>query len=158
MNIVGKRYRSINEVDLLSEVGFRNQYYKHKGYIYIYIYNSNLLFTSSKELDQAIRMGSFGKANHDLAKTIEINLKKRLKNNNHPAGNHYSVKDRKYLLVEHKSKSQSGYYFKGEILLNGDALRGTFYNNEEVTVSEQVYYNLEKPLPNPLIPENKNID
>ena len=43
--------------------------------------------------------------------------------------------------------------FKGEILLNGDAIKGAFYVKGEQTAPTRVYYNLDKSLPNPLIPE-----
>ena len=41
-----------------------------------------------------------------------------------------------------------------QILLSGNAIKGTLYKNGEISVPCKVYYNIDKPLPNPLIPED----
>ncbi|MBO3099446.1 hypothetical protein [Gelidibacter pelagius] len=66
------------------------------------------------------------------------------------------------LLDNNKIEMKWSYYygepieliFKGEILLNGDAIKGTFYKNGEINVPSRVYYNIDKPLPENLIEEN----
>ena len=46
--------------------------------------------------------------------------------------------------------------FKGEILLEGDAIRGFDYNKGKQVTPMRVYYNVDKPLPDVLIPEDDN--
>lgn len=84
------------------------------------------------------------------------NLKKIIEDDNDPV----SVGSYK-VLNENKIKMIWNFYyggenelvFNGEILLNGDAIKGTFYKNGEINVPERVYYNVDKPLPDPLILE-----
>lgn len=157
MIIIGKEYRTLKPIEILEENDVQGGSFKILLDVYILIHDKMQVaqFTSDyDENDSNIFFGNIPQINRD----IQIqNLRKTIEKNNLPAlvGNYC-------LLDLNKIEMKWNYYygepieliFKGEILLNGDAIKGTFYKNGEVNVFERVYYNIDKPLPENLIEEN----
>ena len=155
MEIIGKEFRCLYDIILTSEVGFRENYYAHDGYYYIHIYDEKLLFISSGRKERSEIIGDFGKLNLEQKNIRMQNLKKLFKNDFHPAASHYQIKNETIMIAKKNNfEKEVEIIFKGKILLEGDAIKGAFYVKGEQTVPTRVYYNLDKPLPNPLIPED----
>ncbi len=90
-------------------------------------------------------------------KIIRNGIENRLKNDNSPISvGEYKISDSHQILMElyFFYDGESEILFKGQILLSGNAIKGTLYKNGEISVPCKVYYNIDKPLPNPLIPED----
>mgnify|MGYP003543687582 FL=1 len=84
-----------------------------------------------------------------------MNLKKLFKNGIHPEASYYMIEDNKITISKNNNfDNQDEISFKGEVLLDGDAIKGEFFSKGEQTIPSRVYYNLDKALPNPLIRED----
>lgn len=158
MKIIGKEYRILKPINGIAEDDITGIKYKTTNYIYLYIYNEQLV---NQSLINAINEFPkvFGKIDKEIKKIRYSNINVKFKQGKDPV----SIGNYK-LLDNNKIEMKWNYYygenieliFKGEILLEGDAIKGTFYKNGEVNVPERVYYNIDKPLPENLIEEDNN--
>ncbi len=158
MKIIGKEYRILKPINGIAEDDITGIKYKTTNYIYVYIYNEQLV---NQSLINAINdfPKIFGKIDKEIKKIRYSNINAKFKQGKDPV----SIGNYK-LLAKNKIEMKWNYYygenieliFKGEILLEGDAIKGTFYKNGELNVSERVYYNIDKPLPESLIEEDNN--
>jgi len=159
MEIIGKEFRCKNSLTLSTEVGYQDKYYDYLGYIYIHIYNAELVFIMQGKKDRAHIIGDYGKINPDVRKTKIENIKKLFKNGIHPAASYYVREGMNILITEKNNfENETEINFKGEIMLEGDAIKGAFFVKGEQTIPSRVYYNLDKPLPNPLLEEEQDDD
>lgn len=157
MEIIGKEFRCLQSVTLTSEVGFRDRYYEYDGYYYLNIYDEKIVFISSGKKERSYTIGDFGNVNIEQKIVRTQNLKKLFKNGIHPAASYYRIEGKNIIISKKNNfNDKNKINFKGEILLNGDAIKGAFYVKGQQTVPTRVYYNLDKPLPNPLIPEDND--
>jgi hypothetical protein len=154
MQIRGKEYCTIVPVEVISENDVQRGV--SKSLINIYIHNKIIATQFASAYDENHSNEIFGNITKMNRTTKYKNLKKIIEDDNDPV----SVGSYK-VLNENKIKMIWNFYydgenelvFNGEILLNGDAIKGTFYKNGEINVPERVYYNVDKPLPDPLILE-----
>ncbi|MEG3656469.1 hypothetical protein V5097_03590 [Arenibacter palladensis] len=155
MEIIGKEYRALKLINGKAEDDITGIFYRTNNYLYIYIYNEDLVYQSLINVENDFPK-IFGQINKEVKKIRYSNLNYRINKENDPV----SI-GRYKLLKDSKIEMRWNYYygenieliFKGKIFLEGDAIKGTFYKNGEINVPERVYYNVDKPLPNPLIPE-----
>ncbi|MEJ1222648.1 hypothetical protein [Sediminicola sp. 1XM1-17] len=157
MQITGKEYRTITPIEIISENDVQGGFSKSLINIYIYIYNKNVATQFASTYNKNHSNDLFGKI-PKINRAIKFkNLKKIIEDDKDPV----SIGSYK-LLNKNKIKMKWNYYygenieliFKGEILLNGDAIKGAFYKNGDINVPERVYYNIDKPLPENLIKEH----
>ena len=89
-------------------------------------------------------------------KIIRNGIENRFNNDNSPISvGEYKISESNEIEMKWNFfyDEESEILFKGQILLSGNAIKGTLYKNGEISVPCKVYYNIDKPLPNPLIPE-----
>lgn len=123
-------------------------------HIYIYIYDKNNLTRGSKDKNKVENVGDFGSIDPKLREVQISNLNKRIQKGSNPVSiGTYKIFDENKIEMRWHFHETTEIVFKGEVLLDGDAIKGTFYKNGEVNVSERVYYNIDKPLPDKLIEE-----
>ena len=155
MHIIDKKFRTINPIEENLEDDVQGTKYISELNIYLYIYNHSLITRFSSDADENSN-NIFGSFSLDQQQYQRKNLKNSIVKNNDP------VSIGKYQLFENqilgtwnfqRGEKKFNITFKGKILLNGDALIGIFYRNGIVSVPERVYYNIDKPLPNPLLKE-----
>jgi len=130
-------------------------------YIYIYIYDKQLVlsyFTYAKGTDEYLI-----KSNNQTNKFEPVDRKQKTKNliqriedGTDSSVRNYQVDNNEITVIQKNNEGQDELRFKGEILLKGDAIRGIDYNKGKQVTPMRVYYNVEKPLPNILIPEGDN--
>ncbi|SIS40269.1 hypothetical protein SAMN05421766_101566 [Zobellia uliginosa] len=157
MNIIGKEYRTIVPMEVITENDVQGGYSKSLINTYLYIHDKKKVTQFASDYDRNNPNCLFGNIPVTNRNMKLENLRKIIEKGNDP------VSIGKYSLLDNnKIEMKWNYYygenieliFKGEILLNGDAIKGTFYKNGEVSVPSRVYYNIDKPLPDPLIPED----
>lgn len=156
MKIIGKEYINHLTIPSIGENDIQGTPYTYDRFINLYIYNKDLVTKgifqeyNTKYIDI---IGNIPEKNRLFRRN---NMIKRVEKGNDP------VSIGKYSFLDNNQiEMRWNYYygenidliFKGEILLNGDAIKGTFHKNGEINVPERVYYNVDKPLPDPLIPE-----
>ncbi|WP_194767354.1 hypothetical protein [Tamlana sp. I1] len=111
----------------------------------------------SKETDEYI-VKSDNKSNKfeplDNKETVKQTLNRSIESGNDPTVKEYQIDKNTIIMTETNIDGKVIVRFKGEILLDGDAIRGVFYNKGEQVTPMRVYYNVDKPLPNPLLPDN----
>ncbi|OWW26505.1 hypothetical protein B4Q04_02125 [Zobellia sp. OII3] len=157
MKIIGKEFRQMTSTPTVQENDVQGSIYTEFTWGFLYIYNDNIVVRWSS-IDRKDNNGNiYGTIQNDLSEIRRKNLIKSIEKGKDP------VSIGKYSLLDNNQIEMrwNFYYgedieliFKGEILLNGDALKGTFYKNGEVSEPSRVYYNIDKPLPDPLIPED----
>ena len=151
MKIIGKEFRHIKSCPSIQENDVQGTLYSEYLWGYIYIYdNKTVARWSSVDRDDSL-IDIFGKIPNDLSNIRKKNIISSIQKGNDPVtiGN-YKISD------NNRIRMKWNFYHGGEILLNGDAVKGTFYKNGEINVPERVYYNIDKPLPENLIEEQKN--
>ena len=154
MNIIGKEYRDLKSSNSIQENDVQGTLYSEYIYRHLYIYDEQIATRwSSKD-----RKDEFS----DIFGSLDMNLKKQRKNNlnrsialgNDPISiGNYEVFNKNKIEIIWRFHENTEIIFKGQVLLNGDALIGIFYKNGEINVPERVYYNIDKPLPEPLLKE-----
>ena len=156
MQIIGKEYRTIVPVEVISENDVQGGFSKSLINIYIYIYNKIIVTQFASAYDENHSNEIFGNISKINRTTKYKNLKKIIEDDNDPVSigsykilNKYKIK----MIWNFYYDRENELVFNGEILLDGDAIKGTFHKNGEINVPERVYYNVDKPLPDPLIPE-----
>ena len=127
----------------------------------IYIYDKQLVlsyFTYAKGTDEYLI-----KSNNQTNKFEPVDRKQKTKNliqriedGTDSSVRNYQVDNNEITVIQKNNEGQDELRFKGEILLKGDAIRGIDYNKGKQVTPMRVYYNVEKPLPNILIPEGDN--
>ena len=152
-NIVGKKYRCKTPLDITTEGDYRNKQQTHKGFYSIYLFDKHNLFIASLRIEHLAKVGDFGSGNLEARRIGDENIKKLFKDGVHPAASSYEVCEDNTIIVSKRNRT----LFKGKILLNGDAIRGVFYgHNDTITIPSRVYYNVDIPLPNPLLLDEIN--
>ena len=157
MNIIGKEYRTIVPMEVITENDVQGGYSKSLINTYLYIHDKKKVTQFASDYDRDNPNYLFGKISVTNRNMKLENLRKIIEKGNDPV----SIGSYK-LLKDNKIEMRWNYYhgveietvFIGEVLLNGDAIKGTFYENGEISVPCRVYYNIDKPLPDPLIPED----
>lgn len=153
MDIVGKEYRHIESFKSKTYDDVTGKEYSYNAYIYIYIYDWETISRLVTRADYECRH-EYGNISIELRKTQLTNLNKQIKKGNNPVSiGTYKIFDKNKIEMRwHFFRGgEIEILFKGEILLNGDAIKGTFYKDGEINVSERVYYNIDKLLPEMLI-------
>ena len=108
-----------------------------------------------KDKDIIENVGDFGSINKELRKIQLANLKRQVAKGNDPISiGRYKLSDENRIEMSWHFHGTTEIIFRGEILLDGDALKGTFYKNGKINVPSRVYYNIDKPIPDPLISED----
>ncbi|MDO6515845.1 hypothetical protein [Zobellia uliginosa] len=157
MNITAKEFRTIKPFESYTENDVQGGLTKSVLDIYLYIYDNFSVMNFVADYNKQNPLEVFGNTPKEKRLVQLNNLNKSIEKGNDP------VSIGKYSLLDNNQiEMKWNYYygenieliFKGEILLNGDALKGTFYKNGEVDIPSRVYYNIDKPLPDPLIPED----
>ena len=159
MNIIGKEFRQIKSTPTIQENDVQGTMYSELIWGFIFIYNNNIVVRWSSVDRKDNNSDNFGMIQNDFSEIRKKNLIKSIEKDKDPV----SIGNYK-LFANNKIEMKWNFYhaeaiqivFKGEILLEGDAIKGTFYKNGEVNVSERVYYNIDKPLPESLIEEDNN--
>tara|TARA_R110000868_G_scaffold230817_1_gene484079 strand:+ start:542 stop:1030 length:489 start_codon:yes stop_codon:yes gene_type:complete len=156
MDIIGKEFRQMTATQTLQENDVQGTIYIELIWGFLYIYNDNIVVRWSSRDKRNNNSNIYGTIQSDLSEIRKKNLIKSIEKGNDPVSiGNYSLLDNNQ--IEMKWNYYHGenieLIFKGEILLNGDAIKGTFHKNGEINVPERVYYNVDKPLPDPLIPE-----
>ena len=137
-DIQGTKYKSILNINIYIYSGI-----KVKKYVSPFNLNSNLIF---------------GKIPMNQSKIKRGNLNRQMEKGNDPVSiGTYEIFDENKIEMQWHFHETTEIVFKGEILLDGDAIKGTFYKNGEVNVSERVYYNIDKSLPDNLIEETEEM-
>ena len=144
MKIIGKEFRHIKSCPSIQENDVQGTLYSEYLWGYIYIYdNKTVARWSSVDRDDSL-IDIFGKIPNDLSNIRKKNIISSIQKGNDPVtiGN-YKISD------NNRIRMKWNFY-------HGDAVKGTFYKNGEINVPERVYYNIDKPLPENLIEEQKN--
>lgn len=152
MKIENKIYRNFKSINSFINNDVQNGKNNYKAYIYLYLKDKKVFrsLKSKKELNE----NEFPLIKN---KIIRKGIENRFNNDNSPVSvGEYKISESNEIEMKWDFFYDGEWeiLFKGEILLNGDAIKGTFYKNGDINVSERVYYNVDKPLPNPLIPES----
>ncbi len=157
INIIGKEYRTIVPIEVITENDVQGGYNKSLINTYLYIYDNKKVTQFASDYDRNNPNYFFGNISvTNRAMKLE-NLRKIIEKGNDPVSiGNYSLFENKQIemIWNYYYGENIELIFKGEILLNGNAIKGTFYKNGEINVPERVYYNIDKPLPNPLISED----
>ena len=135
---------------------------EHRGNIMdIYIYDKQLALsyiTYAERTDEYL-IKSNNKTNtfEPVDRTIKRkNINRRIQNGTDSSVKNYQISNNEITIIQKNSGGQDELRFKGEILLEGDAIRGFDYNKGKQVTPMRVYYNVDKPLPDVLIPEDDN--
>tara|TARA_R110002051_G_scaffold314220_1_gene391066 strand:- start:2124 stop:2612 length:489 start_codon:yes stop_codon:yes gene_type:complete len=156
MNIEQKEFINNLSIPSIGENDIQGTPYRYDRFINFYIYNKDIV---SKVIIQEYNtkyidiIGNIPKKDMVFRRN---NMIKRVEKGNDPIsiGNYSLLDNNKIEMIWNYYNGENiELIFKGEILLIGDAIKGAFYKNGEINVPERVYYNVEKPLPNPLITE-----
>ena len=156
MNIIGKEYRCITPVDGMLDHSYG--YYKIKKYVYIYIYDDMIANSYFSEINDSTVHYEFGNLSEEERITKIKNIRRIIeKGINNNAIKKYIISNGNKIEMQryNSDKEEWQLSFDGEILLNGDAIKGGFYYDGKQVVPLRVYYNIDKPLPDPLIPEEE---
>mgnify|MGYP000093887181 CR=1 FL=1 len=160
MEITGKQYRCYHSISYFRENDIQGGGAFDEKYIYIYIYNgtsATTYFSRKKEVDNTLRIHNNGTNLFEpFDREIQIqNLNKSIKSGNDTRLKKYKILKNKNLEMKWRNPetNEMDLVFKGEILLNGDAIKGVFYNKGKQATPLRVYYNVGEPLPGTLIPE-----
>lgn len=158
MEIIGKEYRCITPVhgELVNDGECGT--YLAKEYIYIYIYDNKNADTYFSEIKDSTVHDVFGKISRKQREKKKNNIRTIFKEgHNKSTIRKYKTSANNQIEMQkyNYDKKEWQLSFVGEILLNGDVIKGRFYNNGKQVVPLRVYYNIDKPLPDPLIPEEE---
>lgn len=154
MNIFGKEYRTIKPLESNIENDVQGGLLKSKSDIYIYISDNMNAIRFYSKYNRENNLEIFGNIPSSQREIQLENLNKTIKKRNDPVSiGNYKITEKDKVEIIWKYHGDIEIIFEGQILLNGDAIRGTFYKNGEVNVPERVYYNIDKSLPNPLLEE-----
>ena len=158
MNLEQKEYINHLTIPSIGENDIQGTPYTYDRFIDLYIHNKDVVTKvifqeyNTKYIDI---IGNIPKKNRVLRRN---NMIKRVEKGNDPVsiGAYKLLKDNKIEMIWNYYDGENiELIFKGKIFLEGDAIKGTFYKNGEINVPERVYYNVDKPLPNPLLPEDE---
>jgi len=160
MSILRKRFRCNNAIPYMIYNDVQPGSFLGKKYIYIYIYNEKL---ASHYFSEADNVDKYIKQNNDQSIKFEpvnrvkqtVNLIRSIESGNDPTVKKYQINNSIITMTESSNDGQVNLRFKGEILLNGDAIRGVFYNEGKQVTPMRVYYNVDKPLPDPLLQDDE---
>ena len=151
MNIQYREYRNL--IPLVS-VGneYQNHYYKNDVFYQIYFLDKYAIVYTI-DVSKVKDFNIFGKNNHRIKK---IKPKDAEVNKINSVYHNYTINSNKLSIVwePYVNNKKIKMEFKGDILLNGDAILGTFYENDIPIFPKKVYYYISKPLPNDLIENN----
>jgi hypothetical protein len=157
MNITAKEFRTIKPFESFTENDVQGGLIKSVLDTYIYIYDNFSVMKFVADYNKQNPLEVFGNTPKEKRLVQLNNLNRSIEKGNDPVsiGRYNLLKDNK---IEMKWNFYHGEeietVFKGEILINGDALKGIFYENGKISVPCRVYYNIDKPLPDPRIPED----
>lgn len=150
MRIIGKEFRSVRPI-LSHYVGeMRDILVEYEAFVYIYFYDEEIALrriTDAKNVDAS----EFGNLNESHRITRLKNIHKRVEMDGSKSSRNYKLSNRDIKIFWDSRDSKIT--FEGTVMLNGDAIRGTFFKNEKINISERVYYNIQKSLPEKLIDE-----
>jgi len=149
MKLVGKEYRCINPIPSHYHGDVQDVLVEYNAFIYIYIYDEEIALRSTTNALH-IDTSRFGNLNEGLRKTRLKNIRRRIEVNKSPSSISKYKLDGLSISMSWVIRDME-ISFEGNIMLEGDAIKGTFFKNGKVNVQEQVYYNIEKPLPTNLI-------
>ena len=121
--------------------------------IYIYIYSNHIAsnyFSDKENVDRFLNNNNNGTKFFEPINREKqtVNLIRSIESGNDPTVKEYHINNNIIRMTETDNDNQVNLRFKGEILLNGDAIRGVFYNKGKKVTPMRVYYNVDKPLPN----------
>lgn len=157
MNIIGKEFINYYAIKSKGEDDVQGTSYNYDAFIDLYIYNSDVVSRSLFQEFETNTIEIIGNLSEKNISRRRLNIIKTIeKNQDRSSIGNYELRDTKIKMIWKFQRGEEDItiIFKGEILLDGDALKGTFYNNGVVNISERVYYNIDKPLPDPLIKED----
>lgn len=151
MKIENKIYRNFKSIKSFIQNDVQNGKNNYEAYIYFYLKDNKVFrsLKSKKELNE----NEFPLIKN---KIIRNGIENRFNNDNSPISvGEYKISESNEIEMKWNFfyDGESEILFKGQILLSGNAIKGTLYKNGEISVPCKVYYNIDKPLPNPLIPE-----
>lgn len=158
MQIIGKEYRCITPVrgELVNDGECGT--YMAKEFIYIYIYDNKNADSYFSEIKDSTVHDVFGKISRKQRELKKNNIRSIFEEgHNKSTIRKYKTSTNNQIEMQkfNHDKKEWQLSFVGEILLNGDAIKGRFYHDGKQVVPLRVYYNIDKPLPDPLILEEE---
>ena len=157
LQIIGKKYITLNPVKGFVENDVQGGTHEILSNQQIYIYDEKIVERSAAEYKPHLN-NIFGNVPQEIIKRRNRRIKKNIERgcDNVSIGTYEISNNQVFMKWNGFYKMDIEWIFKGQILLKGDAIRGTFYENGTISIPERVYYNIDKPLPNPLLPDEIN--
>jgi len=153
MNIKHKQYRNI--IPLVSFDNYHQDYIKKDDIFQYFYFYSSYAISSKESVFQSNQINIFQNRisnNREEPEEFEISKENSIYHSYYIENDNVSIIWKPYI----KGKKII-MEFKGKILLKGDAIQGTTFRNGIPVFPERVYYNINKPLPNNLIENEKKI-
>jgi len=157
--ILHKRFRCNTAIPYIIYNDVQPGSFPGKKYIYIFIYNEKIAshyFSDTDNVDKYINLNNDQSIKFEPINWVKqtVNLIRSIESGNDLTVKEYQIKNNIITITESSNDDQINLRFKGEVLLEGDAIRGVFYNEGKQVTPMRVYYNVDKPLPDPLLPDN----